>query len=83
MNKQFNNLDINWKILEKQLEAWNTLLYIRKRLRVDILSKFKETSDTAMASTQQGTKRGYSQYIFAERTIQLYIKEDSAGQPLI
>ena len=83
MNKQFNNLDINRKVLEKQLEAWNTLLYIEKRLRIDMLSKCKETSDVTVASTQQSTKRGCSQYILARRTMQPYIEEDTASQPLI
>jgi len=51
VNKRFDDLNIDWKILEKQLETWSLLLRIRKRLRIDILFKYRETSDTAVAST--------------------------------
>ena len=52
VNKRFDDLDIDWKILEKQLETWSPLLRIGKRLRIDISFKYRETSDTVVASTQ-------------------------------
>ena len=83
VNKRFDDLDIDWKILEKQLETWSPLLRVGKRLRINISFKYRETGDTAMASTRQGTKRGYSQYMLAERAMQLDAEEDAAGQPSI
>jgi hypothetical protein len=80
INKRFDNLDIDWKILEKQLETWSPLFRVRKRLRIDISFKYRETGDTAVASTRQSTKRGYSQYMLAERAMQLDAEEDAAGQ---
>ncbi len=63
VNKQFDDLDIDWKILEKQLETWSPLLRAGKRLRIDLLFRYRETGDAAVSSTRQGTKRGYSQYM--------------------
>lgn len=55
----------------------------QKRLRIDISFNYKETGDPVVASTQQGTKRGYSQCMLAERAMQLDAKEDATGQPSI
>jgi hypothetical protein len=83
VNKHFDEVDIDWKILEKQLETWSHLFRFGKRLRIDISFKYKETGDLVVASTRQSTKRGYSQYMLAKRTMQLDAEEDAASQPLI
>lgn len=83
VNKRFDDLDIDWRMLEKQLQTWSPLLLIGKKLRIDISFKYRETSGSGLASTRQGTKRGYSQYMLAERAMQLDAEEDAAGQPSI
>jgi hypothetical protein len=57
VNKRFDDLDIDWKIVEKQLETWSHLFHIGKRLRIDISFIYRESGDPAVASTQQSTKR--------------------------
>jgi hypothetical protein len=83
INKRFDDLDIDWKVLEKQLEIWSPLLRVGKRLRIDISFKYRETGNIAVASTQQSTKRGCSQYMLAERAMQLDAEEDTTGQPSV
>ncbi|KAF4534642.1 uncharacterized protein LTHEOB_12920 [Lasiodiplodia theobromae] len=84
--KRFDELDIDWAILEKQLKTWSHLFRAGKRLRIDISFHYLETGDTVGASTRQGTKRGYSsasQYMLSERAMQLDAEEDAAGRPSI
>ena len=83
VNKRFDDLDIDWKVLEKQLEIWSPLLRVGKRLRIDISFKYRETGNIAVASTRQSTKRGFSQYMLAERAMQLDAEEDTTGQPSV
>jgi hypothetical protein len=52
INKRFDDLDIDWKVLEKQLEAWSPLLHVRKRLRIDISFKYREACDIAVVLTR-------------------------------
>jgi len=43
--KRFDDLNIEWTILEKQLQTWGYLFRIRKRLRIDISFNYIETSN--------------------------------------
>src|SRR6266536_5928613 len=84
--KRFDDLDIDWTILEKQLHAWRHLFCIGKRLRIDISFNYIETGDPVGVSTRQGTKRGYSsvsQYMLTERAMQLDAEEDATGHSSI
>lgn len=81
--KRFDELNIEWKIIEKQLQAWGHLFRAGKRLRIDLSFNYTEVGPAAGASARHGTKRGYSQYMLSERALQLDAEEESSGQPSI
>ncbi len=58
--KRFDELDIDWDVLEKQLEAWGRLFHAGKKLRIDISFNYLETSPAAGISTRHSAKRGPS-----------------------
>ena len=58
--KRFDELDIDWDVLEKQLEAWGQLFRAGKKLRMDMSFNYLETGLVAGVSARHGAKRGPS-----------------------
>ena len=84
--KRFDELEIDWSVIERQLQAWSHLFRGGKKLRVDISFNYMETGPGAATSARQGTKRGYnsaSQQMLSERAMQLDAEEETSGQPSI
>ncbi|KFA81770.1 hypothetical protein S40288_11566 [Stachybotrys chartarum IBT 40288] len=58
LSKRFKEFDIEWGIIENQLEAWGHLFRAGRRLRVQISFICKDISQSVMPKTRQGGRRG-------------------------
>ncbi|KXJ84980.1 hypothetical protein Micbo1qcDRAFT_169776, partial [Microdochium bolleyi] len=84
--KRFDELDIEWSILEQQLLLWSNLFRAGRRLRIEITFNYIQTSGGAGVTTKRGTKRGFastSERMLAQRDMHLTAEEGSSGQPSI
>jgi hypothetical protein len=61
LTKRFEELDIDWSIVERQLVQWSDLFRAGKKLRVDLLFNYVETCELlAGPSSTRGGRRGGS-----------------------
>ena len=84
--KNFQELTIDWALVEKQLRSWSHLLRLQKRLRVDIAFHYTESVPNAsqLPGGRQATTRGSrsaTRSMLHERALLLDAEEDSTGQP--
>lgn len=82
VTNQFENLNIDWSMIEKQLIAWGELFRYGKRLRVNISFNYIDSRPPA-STTKRGSKRGSSatQRMLSDRDSQLDAEEESNCQP--
>lgn len=76
ITKRFDELQIDWPIVERQLQAWSHLLRIGKRLRLNIILNYVESSKTART-----VGRGATATQLAERNSRLDAEQEVSGVP--
>jgi len=83
--KRFEETDIDWPIIEKQLEAWGELFRVGKRLRVEMSFNYIEVGQQSATTGRKGEKRGSSatQHMLSERAALIEEEQDASGQPSI
>jgi hypothetical protein len=85
LTKRFEELSIDWSIIEKQLQAWSELFRCGKRLRLDISFNYIDVTDQSTAAgTRKRAKTGttsVTKLMLSELALQLDTEEKSSGQP--
>jgi hypothetical protein len=86
LTKRFDEMDVDWFLVERQLLQWSELFRAGKKLRVDVLFNYVEIGQPALVASKRGGKRGYSsctQQMLTERDFQVDAEEGTSSQPSI
>jgi hypothetical protein len=82
--KRYDDMHIDWPVVERQLLRWAELFRSGKKLRVDLSFNYIESSSATSATTSREQGRGSSatQRMLADRASQLDV-EQSSGVPSV
>ncbi|KAK2755641.1 hypothetical protein CKAH01_17310 [Colletotrichum kahawae] len=78
--KRFNELNIDWTLVESQLQEWSYLTRVRKRLRVDVSFNFVlSRQETPLAGRTKRRRRSVSNQMLSDRALQIDAEESSTS----
>ncbi|KAJ5009694.1 hypothetical protein K4K57_008395 [Colletotrichum sp. SAR 10_99] len=80
--KRFDDLDIDWNVVERQMKNWSHLHRAGRAITIKVSFNYMESGPSSTA--KRGTKRGFSsitQDRLHERAVLLDAEEASTGQP--
>ena len=58
--KRFDDINIDWSLIEKQLIKWSELFRSRKKLRVNLSFNYTDSYPSSASRSRRGTKRSSS-----------------------
>jgi hypothetical protein len=81
--KRFDDIDVDWSVIERQLIRWGEFFRAGKILRVDLSFNYIDASLQLTGSANRRNKRGFSttQRMLAERASQLEAEQEANGSP--
>jgi hypothetical protein len=85
LTKRFDDMDIEWSLVERQLMRWGGLFRSGKKLRVDLSFNYIELAPPSSAARNRGNKRGSSatQRMLADRASQLDAEQETGASPSV
>ncbi|KAF4921187.1 hypothetical protein CGCF245_v015639 [Colletotrichum fructicola] len=78
--ERFDDLDIEWEVVETQLRTWSHLYRAGKKLKISVSFNYVETGPAAGSAGRRGTKRSATQRMLAERDGELEGERSQTGQ---